>query len=52
MAAANGHNPLAATAYLGIYLETAWLILHKLGRAMVAPEREPLRGAVEVGEFF
>jgi transposase-like protein len=32
--------------------ETAWLILHKLRRAMVAPEREPLRGEVEVDEFF
>ena len=32
--------------------ETAWLILQKLRRAMVAPEREPLRHAVEVDEFF
>jgi hypothetical protein len=32
--------------------ETAWLILHKLRRAMVAPEREPLRDAVEVDEGF
>jgi transposase-like protein len=32
--------------------ETAWLILHKLRRAMVAPEREPLWGEVEVDEFF
>lgn len=30
--------------------ETAWLILHKLRRAMVAPERERLRGEVEVDE--
>jgi transposase-like protein/ribosomal protein L37AE/L43A len=30
--------------------ETAWLILHKLRRAMVAPEREPLRGPVEIDE--
>ena len=30
--------------------ETAWLILQKLRRAMVAPEREPLTGAVEVDE--
>jgi hypothetical protein len=30
--------------------ETAWLMLHKLRRAMVAPEREPLRGEVEVDE--
>jgi len=32
--------------------ETAWLILHKLRRAMVAPEREPLNDEVEVDEFF
>ena len=36
---------------LGRY-ETAWLILQKLRRAMVAPEREPLRGEVEIDEFF
>ena len=32
--------------------ETAWLILQKLRRAMVAPEREPLRGVVEIEEFY
>ena len=32
--------------------ETAWLILHKLRRAMVAPEREPLHGEVEVDECW
>ncbi len=32
--------------------ETAWMLLHKLRRAMVAPEREPLRRAVEVDEFY
>ncbi len=32
--------------------ETAWLILHKLRRAMVAPERALLRAQVEVDEFF
>jgi hypothetical protein len=32
--------------------ETAWLILHKLRRAMVAPERELLKHEVEVDEFF
>ena len=31
--------------------ETAWLILHKLRRAMVAPERSPLTGSVEVDDF-
>jgi hypothetical protein len=32
--------------------ETAWMMLHKLRRAMVAPEREPLKREVEVDEFF
>jgi len=32
--------------------ETAWLILQKLRRAMVAPERELLRREVEIDEFF
>lgn len=32
--------------------ETAWLILHKLRRAMVAPEREKLSGAVEVDDLY
>ena len=32
--------------------ETAWTILHKLRRAMVAPEREPLTGEVEVDEGY
>jgi transposase-like protein len=30
--------------------ETAWLILHKLRRAMVDANREPLKGTVEIGE--
>jgi hypothetical protein len=32
--------------------ETAWLILHKLRRAMVNADREPLKGTVEVDETF
>jgi transposase-like protein len=32
--------------------ETAWLILQKLRRAMVAPERSPLTREVEIDEFF
>lgn len=32
--------------------ETAWLVLQKLRRAMVAPERERLKREVEVDEFF
>jgi transposase-like protein len=36
---------------LGSY-ETAWLMLHKLRRAMVRPERAPLDGVVEVDETY
>ena len=32
--------------------ETAWLILQKLRRAMVAPERTPLTDEVEIDEFY
>jgi hypothetical protein len=32
--------------------ETAWLMLHKLRRAMVAPERDSLTGPVEVDDFY
>jgi transposase-like protein len=32
--------------------ETAWAMLHKLRAAMVAPEREFLKGEVEIDEFF
>lgn len=32
--------------------ERAWMLLHKLRRAMVVPEREPLKREVEVDEFF
>lgn len=34
---------------LGSY-KTAWLLLHKLRRAMVNPDRTPLEGEVEVDE--
>ena len=32
--------------------ETAWAVLHKLRGAMVAPERERLKGEVEIDEFY
>lgn len=32
--------------------ETAWMMLHKLRRAMVSPERSPLTGTVEVDEAY
>jgi hypothetical protein len=40
---------LQAKLGLGSY-KTAWLLLHKLRRAMVNPGRTPLRGDVEVDE--
>ena len=50
---APGISALQLRRQLGITrYETAWMILHKLRRAMVAPEREPLRGEVEVDEGF
>jgi transposase-like protein len=48
-----GISALQLQRQLGISrYETAWMILHKLRRAMVAPEREPLTGEVEVDEGF
>ncbi len=32
--------------------ETAWMMLHKLRRAMVAPEREPLKREAELDECY
>ena len=51
------HTPGISAAQLKRQLglaryETAWLMLQKLRRAMVAPEREPLKREVEVDEFF
>jgi transposase-like protein len=37
---------------LGLSYETAWALLHKLRRAMVNPEREPLKDRVEVDETY
>lgn len=42
---------LQRTLGLGGY-QTAWTMLHKLRRAMVRPDRDPLRGDVEVDETF
>ena len=48
-----GMSALQLQRQLGISrYETAWTILHKLRRAMVAPERGPLTGEVEVDEGF
>jgi len=46
-----GISALQLRRQLGITrYETAWMVLHKLRRAMVAPEREPLPSEVEVDE--
>jgi transposase-like protein len=37
---------------LGLSYETAWVLLHKLRRAMVNPEREALKDKVEVDETY
>jgi transposase-like protein len=48
-----GISALQLQRQLGISrYETAWALLHKLRRAMVAPERGPLMGEVEVDEGY
>ena len=47
----NGISALQLQAKLGIgSYKTAWLLLHKLRRATVDPERDPLAGMVDVDE--
>jgi ISXO2-like transposase domain/Transposase zinc-ribbon domain len=47
----NGISALQMQAQLGLgSYKTAWLLCHKLRRAMVDPDREPLAGVVEVDE--
>lgn len=47
----NGISALQLQAKLGIgSYKSAWLLLHKLRRAMVDPERDPLEGMIEVDE--
>ena len=48
-----GMSALQLQRQLGIArYETAWTMLHKLRRAMLRPQREPLRGRVEVDETY
>jgi transposase-like protein len=47
-----GISALLLQRQLGVSYKTAWLLLHKLRRAMVAPEREKLRGVVEMDETW
>jgi len=48
-----GVSALGLQRVLGIgSYETAWAMLHRLRRAMVRPEREPLSGEVEIDETY
>jgi len=48
-----GLSALLLQRQLGIRrYETAWMILHKLRRAMVSAAREPLRGEIELDETW
>jgi hypothetical protein len=47
----NAISALQLQAKIGVgSYKTAWLLLHKLRRAMVDPDREPLVGVVEIDE--
>ena len=47
----NGMSALQLQAKLGIAsYKSAWLLLHKLRRVMVDPDRTPLKGVVEIDE--
>jgi len=47
----NGMSALQLQPKLGLgSYKTAWLLLHKLRRAMVDPVRRPLRGIIEIDE--
>lgn len=46
----NGISALQLQPKLGVGYKTAWLLLHKLRRAMVNPDRMPLEGVVEADE--
>jgi len=49
----NGVSALGLRKALGFgSYQTAWAMLHRLRRAMVRPDRELLRGTVEVDEIF
>jgi hypothetical protein len=47
-----GVSALLLQRQLGVSYKTAWLLLHKLRSAMVAPDREKLRGVVEMDETW
>lgn len=47
-----GISALQLSQQLGIRYETTWILLHKLRRAMVSPDRSKLSGNVEVDETW
>jgi hypothetical protein len=47
-----GISALQLSQQLGLRYETGWMLLHKLRRAMVNPNRDKLRGVVEVDETW
>jgi transposase-like protein len=47
-----GISALLLQRQMDIRYETAWLLLHKLRRAMVNAEREPLHGEIEIDETW
>ncbi len=46
----NSISALQLQSKIGVTYKTAWLLLHKLRRCMVDPDRKPLYGLVEVDE--
>ncbi len=49
----NGVSALGLQRVLGLgSYQTAWSMMHRLRRAMVRPDREPLHGTVEVDETY
>ena len=49
----NGASALGLQRILGLgSYETAWLILHKLRRAMIRPDRDKLSGEIEFDETY
>lgn len=46
----NSISALQLQPKIGVGYKTAWLLLHKLRRAMVDPNRTPLEGVIEVDE--
>lgn len=46
----NSISALQLQPKIGVGYKTAWLLLHKLRRSMVDPDRTPLEGVIEVDE--